>query len=251
MKFSFPFIGIFWAFCTLLLYGEDVYTTSISLVPTNEGVLLSWMANVEEGEFVLFGAKVPILSAELVKTSEIIFQQKTRGEPQQNLYRYGSFLSVLNYPYVAILPVKTNYTDEDILPVLNATVVAYVPAKKEEVSSQVKEVSTKEETHSPILFQVKGNVFRDRVMLSWFFDGYKGQEFAVYRLSVPPQIGVLRTSRPIARVNKTWYEDVPPVGGPYYYVVIEENEFQVDGKNSVGPLWFPVEPVTNRVVGRE
>ncbi|MFN4217635.1 MAG: hypothetical protein ACK4HQ_09575 [Brevinematales bacterium] len=212
--------------------------------------MLTWMANVEEGEFVLFGSKVPILSTDLLRTSEVIFQQKAKGVPQQTLYRYEFFLGVLSFPYVAVLPLKKNYKNEDILPVLNSTVVAYGLEKNQGVSS-AKEVLAEGEVSSRFLFQVKGNVFRDRIMLSWFFDGYNGQEFVVYRLGVPPQIGILRTSRPIARVRETWYEDVPPVGGPYYYVVIQDNEFQVEEKNSVGPLWFPVEPTTNRVMKEE
>ncbi|MFN3660058.1 MAG: hypothetical protein ACK4TN_02340, partial [Brevinematales bacterium] len=102
------------------------------------------MANVEEGEFVLFGSKVPILSAELVKTSEVIFQQRIKGVPQQTLYRYETFLNVLRFPYVAVLPLKKDYIDEDIMPVLNSTVVAYM-SEKNQGDFLMREVMAEEE----------------------------------------------------------------------------------------------------------
>ncbi|MCX7882621.1 MAG: hypothetical protein N2314_05310 [Brevinematales bacterium] len=251
MKYSILFIGVFWAFCTLLLYGEESYTTSISLVQTNGEILLSWLANVEKGEFVVFGSGKPIVSLEVLQQSSKGEKVFLVGQKQQNLYRYLWKFSSLGYPYVAILPSKEKYTEEDIMPALNANLIAYNFKEKKEVLSSNGTQEQEIQKGVSLTFQVKGVLLQEKVVLSWFFEGYEGHEFAVYRVNSIPQLGVLRRMLPLARVKGTMYEDIPPVGGPYYYVIIQDGVWEVGTNQVVGPVWFPASPPPHRGVERQ
>jgi len=225
--------------------------------------MVSWMANVAEGEFALFGATNPIVSKEVLASASLIQKIRLAGVQSQNLYRYAVMLDVLAYPYVGVLPAKAQYEEKDILPALNVTLVAYErPAEKEISTALPREDLTNRPSEGgasssapqgegmPAL-ALKGSVFQERAMLSWFSPGRETETFVVYRLTMVPQKSVIRGTTPLARVTGTSYEDTPPVGGPYYYVVMRDTGEGDQSYAFIGPLWFPREPSSPQVIKEE
>jgi len=246
MKRSYLYIGIFCAFCTVLLYGEEVYTTSIGVMQTNSRMVFSWLANRQSGDFALFEGEKPLVSLEALGEAHLVAKTNLLGEKRQNLYHYDWVISGVTKPYFCILPVKERYVVDDILPVLNATVVPFVVSGGKEAPREESLVSLVQEGKRSGGFQVKGSVFGERVVLSWFFDSFVGEEYVVYRLNVEPSKAILQSASPLAHVTSSLYEDIPPVGGPYYYVVLQGGSASFSSNNVVGPLWFPAPPVVGK-----
>ncbi len=242
-------IGIFCAFCTPLLYGDSPYTTSISVIPTNNVYLITWLANREKDSFVLRGAQRQISSPQEFASATTITQITLTGTLLNNLYSYSILVETLEYPYLCIQPLKTSYTDEDILLGLNSLLL---PLNLPQPTTNIApEPAPPPAQPLPLNFQLRGTVLDNRVVLSWLYDGWENHSYTLYRFTIPPQEFMLRSTPPLATLQGTAYEDTPPVGGPYYYVVLQDATIQLEEKNIIGPVWFPRPPVTNQTQQEE
>lgn len=189
---------------------------------------------------MLFGGEIPLISVEALKMAKEVWRGRLRGIKQQNLFLYEKRLEGLTFPYLCVLPGNSTYTADDFIPAMNANMEAFpffVRKKTAESSSPKEGVLFIREK---VFFEVRGSILDNRVLLSWFFDGFEKEEFLVYRLTQIPTDVLLRRISPLGRVKATFYEDMPPVGGPYYYVVVQEGEEVRLGKNVFGPVWFPL-----------
>ncbi|URA11101.1 hypothetical protein [Thermospira aquatica] len=249
-------IGIFCAFCTRLLYGDSSYTTSISILQTNNTYLISWLANTEKDSFVLRGSQSRIDSLGTFLSAAIITQLNIRGTPLKNLYSYEILLDTLEYPYLCIQPLKENYNDKDILLGLNSLLFPLALSKPTPSNIVTQNILSEEKIPGvtpplPLSFQLRGSVLENRFVLSWLYDGWENHSFTLYRFTTPPQEFMLRSTPPLAILQETTYEDTPPVGGPYYYVILQDKVIQLEDNNILGPVWFPRPPITNQTQQEE
>jgi tetratricopeptide (TPR) repeat protein len=117
-------IIFFLLFFPIILYSEDIYTSSLSIKKVSADIVeISWRSNVKQWDFRIYRSQVgPINSPEALEKATLLAVVDSKGEPFRNHFRYPPFRNRLlesgNY-YYAVLPYKVFYTLEDFLPAIN------------------------------------------------------------------------------------------------------------------------------------
>ncbi len=229
-RFSFAILLIFYFF--RFSYSQGVYTTGIDvrLVDLRK-VSISWRANTNIGDFVIYRNSIPISNVEVVRNSKKIMLSNVKSRRDKGSYVFYPYIDEVEPGsfFYLVLPHKQDIRNEDLHPLLNYTLSPIVV--QEEIMT-VKDFFIKTNLGSVSLFwSIETNYKPDNL----FFTIYRTTNFMtnVEQLNFYLAYAIL--------TNEFSFEDFNiDAQVPYYYTLLIK-DFKVlrAGKNqNIEPVIF-------------